>query len=278
MGKRVCTAHSSYGCGHHQEHVEAARKGWITRRGGLGTPAREDEAWFRELFPGATHAHTHPSHPKLVVFKQGDKWFELPTREYAGLAREGRAAATARQKAEARAERLAAQERKAGERARVVEARRAAREVNAHYAWRVSMARIAEKEGRATWHEINKDFRKDGIREGYQRKTATYAKGSNKVKWVARPSQEYLDLPDEWRKRNGTYTLDEARGHVSELIGNGSENYGIDSTLETYNDFMDWVYNQQRSSEYYRATLSKFRDERDEALAAIRQGAKGVAA
>lgn len=113
---RSCGPNSPYGCGHHTEHVEAARKGWITRRRGADVVERSDAPWFRVLFPGAKHIHTDPSHPKSVMFRQDGRWYELPVSDYKDMAAEGREYHRETQKA-TRDERKAARYRRGMEQA-----------------------------------------------------------------------------------------------------------------------------------------------------------------
>ena len=103
---------SPYGCGHHDEHVEAAKKGWITRRGnnaggvvrgptvrqelrGEGAKFLSKESHdLASAFLGerVRNAHTHPSHKGRVLFQSRGKWYELPTREFNSFVRGGRTA------------------------------------------------------------------------------------------------------------------------------------------------------------------------------------------
>ena len=86
--------HAPYGCGHHAEHVAAAKKGWITRRRhsrGASFEGSEDQ-YYASAFTGEkiTHAHTHAEHPRTVVFKSGGKWYELPRRTFQSFVKGGR--------------------------------------------------------------------------------------------------------------------------------------------------------------------------------------------
>ncbi|HEY7413948.1 MAG TPA: hypothetical protein VH593_02050, partial [Ktedonobacteraceae bacterium] len=82
---------SPYGCAHHVQHQEAAKKGWITRRAGTRFAASHEHNAISALFGNEiTHAHEHESHKGQIVFKSKGQWYELPKSVFAGFVREGR--------------------------------------------------------------------------------------------------------------------------------------------------------------------------------------------
>lgn len=82
-----------YGCGHFREHQEAARKGWLTRRGvQLFKGAPEQEAMSAFFGSKITHAHEHPEHRGMVRFKEKGLWYELPRAVWNSNVREARRA------------------------------------------------------------------------------------------------------------------------------------------------------------------------------------------
>src|SRR5690242_12877457 len=88
---RCLGPNSPYGCGHHTEHVAAAKKGWITRRAGTEFASSEEHGAVKALFgKDVTLAHEHPSHAGFTTFKSEGKWYEVPTRVFKQHAAHGR--------------------------------------------------------------------------------------------------------------------------------------------------------------------------------------------
>lgn len=86
-----CLGKLVWPCDHEQKHREAALLGWRRRHGAAGYRSDEEVAAF-SAFAGhkVERAHTHPSHSGLVRFKYKSKWYELPTREWNNLVKEGK--------------------------------------------------------------------------------------------------------------------------------------------------------------------------------------------
>ncbi len=59
-----------YGCGHHDEHVAAAKLGWFRRKRGAAFQS-SDAHRHASTFAGSevSHAHEHETHKGRVVFK-----------------------------------------------------------------------------------------------------------------------------------------------------------------------------------------------------------------
>lgn len=214
-----------YGCGHHAEHVEAARKGWITRRRNQGQRGTEfegsEEQRLTSLFLGDTVslAHTHPEHKNTVVFKQKGKWYELPKRTFASFVRGGRETEREQQKL--------TKQRKREQRLELE---------NKLYQERVSNQQSRANEFRAA--VIKGIQRQGGIRSTSNRATGrTYDRG------------EVALLPSSIRRSKGKLTLDSAREFAEEL--NMAE-YGLPISLETPDDFVGFferdAYRRQQSS------------------------------
>lgn len=122
---------SPYGCGHHDEHVDAAHKGWATRRRNEGAGVARGPTVRQELrgegakfLPKEAHdlasaflgervrnAHVHPSHKGRVLFQSRGKWYELPTREFNSFVRGGRTANYERNEQRRKAEAGSVQEK-----------------------------------------------------------------------------------------------------------------------------------------------------------------------
>lgn len=86
-------ANAPYGCGHHAEHVRAAKLGWARRKGAEAAHFEgSDEQRLVSAFLGdeVNYAHTHAEHPNTVVFKSKGKWYELPKRTFNSFVRGGR--------------------------------------------------------------------------------------------------------------------------------------------------------------------------------------------
>lgn len=88
---RCLGPNSPYGCGHHTEHVAAAKKGWITRRAKTKFFNSGEHGALKALFgKDVTLAHEHPSHAGFAVFKSGDKWYEVPSQIFRQEIRHGK--------------------------------------------------------------------------------------------------------------------------------------------------------------------------------------------
>lgn len=186
---------SPYGCGHHAEHVAAARKGWLTRRRRHAWVHSEDHDALRRVVGDVSDVHTHDKHPRSVMMRQGGKWYELPKAEYKSLVRAGREMARDEER-----------ERKARDRARkLIEAergkasRQAERERQQAERYRAMQERQAAAVARAERAEVVKIIKRAG---GIRPNPSGVGRG------------EYAALPADVRRRNGRVTMDQARADV----------------------------------------------------------------
>lgn len=213
-----------YGCGHHAEHVEAARKGWITRRRNQGQRGTEfegsEEQRLASIFLGDTVslAHTHPEHKNTVVFKQKGKWYELPRRTFASFVRGGRETEREQQKL----------------------AKSRQREQRLELEYRLYQERVSNSQSGADAFRaavIKGIQRQGGIRSTKSSSGRTYDRG------------EVAVLPSSIRRSKGKLTLDSAREFAQEL--NESE-YRLPIQLDTISDFINFFeadsYRRQQSS------------------------------
>lgn len=233
-------ANAPYGCGHHAEHVEAAKKGWANRRKhqrGATFEGSEDQ-YYASGFLGEqiSYAHTHPEHKGRVVFKSKGKWYELPARTFASYVSGGR-------KLE-REEQKRAEARKRDEAKGAKAKQRTARQ---ELQYRLQAERYADRAGGADEFraELVKQLSKHGVRA-----TGKHDRG------------EVALLPSSVRRSKGKYTIDYAREAAQEL----SESYGAGITFDTPDDLVQYfekdAYRRQESA-YRRRRL------RDE-IAALR--------
>lgn len=119
---RCLGPNSPYGCGHHDEHVEAAKKGWLHRRRGM--LSEHEHRAVSALFGPIEQAHEHKSHKGQIAFKQEGKWYELPRARFRQLVSEGVKAQRAEEREQARQEK--AQQRYEGAQERQLQAARRA--------------------------------------------------------------------------------------------------------------------------------------------------------
>ena len=196
---RYCHPGASYGCGHHAEHVEAAKKGWRTRRGqGPVAALRNAESILSDLYGDTvTGAHTHKSHPKEVRFKMSGKWFRVSTGEFHALVKEGAKVRREQQRAAARDARANARERASAPVARL---RDEIRELQ----YRDAMMRIGEDDTAATYKNTLARLRKRGISPSRHEK---FYRRRNKILPV--DYGEWETLPKSLRRRHGGYSLDD---------------------------------------------------------------------
>lgn len=130
--------HSPYGCGHHAEHIAAARLGWMRRHSGKAFEGSQEQRWLQSFAGGEVrHAHTHRTkRGTVVMFKHKGKWFEVSRSSYRDMLRAGREMERdeqrERRRAEAEQRRLdrehASAEKKAAARARAEAREREAQE------------------------------------------------------------------------------------------------------------------------------------------------------
>lgn len=188
---RICHANAAYGCGHHAEHVEAARKGWETRRGhGPVAALRRSERILSDVFgEKVTGVHTHKTHRGEVRFKMGGKWASLPRREFFDMVKNGEYALRQRER-----------EEKKAEKARISEEKRAARLARADEGYAEAMERMMEADQRRDYARVRKTLRKLGVRPSFVRATGRQTLAS-----------EYRALPSDIRRRNGRIGLDGVR-------------------------------------------------------------------
>ena len=184
-----------YGCGHHAEHVEAAKKGWITRRRGQRGAEFEgsDEQRLVSAFLGenVSLAHTHPEHPNTVVFKSKGKWYELPRRVFKGFVRGGRE--QEREQAKAKREQHTQSEKRVRE--QIGNEKFALSYARQEHA---DVSRIIVGNGGIAYNRRHGGF-------GRQRKYG-YDRG------------EWLSLPASVRNTRSHYTMDQAADHVNDQL------------------------------------------------------------
>jgi flagellar biosynthesis GTPase FlhF len=197
---RLCSGpSSSYGCGHHEEHVRAARLGWQRRRLGARFAGSRDQASLSRVVGEVQHAHTHPDHRGVVAFRQRGKWYELPRSEYRRLVAVGR-----EQEAHDRREQaLRAREEREIARFREMEAKE---------------RRQAEMEQRRA--ERNKQRQQAQLRQVARAERSEVVKLIRQFGGVrledARDRGEYALLPAEIRRKDGRFTMDTAREQVDQ--------------------------------------------------------------
>lgn len=182
---------SPYGCGHEQEHKEAARKGWITRRQGF---SEREKRWLGRVTGSAEDIHEHAG--GRVMFRSGGNWFELPRSEARRLIRAGKADELQEMRNKQRAEKDRQRQMRAEERRQRAERRDKERQ-----------ARLFEGMQRAEYNDVIRSIRSiGGIKRSVSRNTGReYDRG------------EYNSLPASVRARKGQgLTLDYAREAVAE--------------------------------------------------------------
>jgi hypothetical protein len=192
---RLCQPDSPYGCGHHDEHVAAARLGWTRRRAGVAFEASRQQRYLSRVVGQVHSAHRHPDHPGVVAFKRDGKWYEMSRMEFRRLVGVGRRQEEQERKEQARQRReqreiarfyeLTAREERQAELGRRREERGRERE-QAHL-------RAVQRAERA---EVVKLMREYGVRQESEDRS------------------EYELLPAEVRRKEGRFTMDTAREHV----------------------------------------------------------------
>ena len=119
---------SPYGCGHHAEHVRAARKGWTTRRRSRSfLSTRDAEDLKRVVGPTLEghHVHRTKTGARKHLLKIEGAWFSMSQDEYKGLVRAGREGRKAEAREKKRAPRLAAKQARDDARYRAAQEREA---------------------------------------------------------------------------------------------------------------------------------------------------------
>lgn len=235
-----CGPESPYGCGHHIEHVRAARKGWITRRAGVEFRSSEEHGAVRALLGmEVKHAHEHKSHAGFTLFKSGPDWFEVPTavfKRYAakGKLLQGEEAKLARAqkrhdeqgekvylrelaRLQAEDERAAVRARHNEEQERVKAERQRARDLRRH-----------EASGAAQYREVVRHIRASGgIRPNR-------ADSRGKIPEL----EEWRDLPASVKTRKGGQALDDIAAEVGREFG--------DLGIQTGDDLAAYLKSQHR--------------------------------
>jgi hypothetical protein len=209
MARLICGPGSPYGCGHEEEHRQAALLGWQRRRLGAHFMGSRQQHFLSKVVGEVQHAHAHPDHPGKIAFKQRDRWYALPRSEWYSLINAGREIdaeerrEAKRKEAEARAiaeyEHAVADEQKRAE-------RKARIEVNQRERAERSQRAMVRKVARAERAEVVKLLREvGGVRVERSRMTGQ-----------ARDKGEWELLPAEVRRKDGRVTLDTARERVME--------------------------------------------------------------
>lgn len=174
---------SPYGCGHHKEHVRAARKGWITRRRSQSFLSTRDADDLRRVVGPSLaghHVHRSKSGKRVHMMKVEGQWFSMDQREYAQLVRAGRSGRLAEERAKRNAPKNEARYRAAQEK---------------------QQAAIERAELREVRHIIK---RAGGIRPSVTHSGVKHDMG------------EYRNLPSDLRRKNGGLTMDQAREAVAQ--------------------------------------------------------------
>lgn len=195
---RLCTGPSSpYGCGHHDEHVRAARLGWRRRRLGASFAGSDDQRRLARVVGPVEGAHSHPEHRGVIAFKQRGKWYEMPRSEFRRLVQVGR---EQEQHDRREASRRAREEREIARfrEAEAKEQRRAELEQRREERRREQEQAHLRAVSRAERAEVVKLLRGYGVRLEDQRDRG-----------------EYALLPAEVRRKQGRYTMDTAREQVA---------------------------------------------------------------
>jgi hypothetical protein len=197
---RVCTGPASpYGCGHHDQHVAAARLGWRRRRLGAHFMGSRSQSHLARVVGQVENAHAHPDHRGVVAFKQRGKWYEMPGAEFRRLVGVGR-------------------DQEAFDRRETAHKAREAREI-------AKFRGLEEKERRGAEIAQRREER-NREREQAHMRAVSRAERSEVVKLLRefggvrlegkQDRGEYALLPAEVRRKEGRYTIDTAREHVME--------------------------------------------------------------
>ena len=180
---RCLGPHCPYGWGHHDEHVAAALKGWRSRR--EGRRVQEAARGVNVLFNGISQVHQHKR--GHVQFHHEGKFYELPTKEFQRLGREGHKLANKEARAAYRKHEQIQKDKAAGQNPKQLE-----------------MARRSE---RAAVLKLLK-----GRIKPYRNPRPK----SNKEKDKYLELEEYRELPASVRNmRGGKITLDEAAEEIA---------------------------------------------------------------
>ena len=272
---RYCHPGASYGCGHHQEHVEAARKGWRTRRGqGPVAALRTAEGILSDLYGDTvTGAHTHKSHPGEVRFKMSGQWYRVPTAEFHALVSEGKKVRREQQRAAARDARANARERAS---APVRQLREEIREKQ----YRDAMKRTAEDEQATIYKHTLKQLRRRGISPSRHEKY-----NSRRGKTVPVDYGEWETLPKPLRRRHGGYSLDDLQTVFAEegaVAPDHAEGMDINDNMALLERMLGWEATARKARRSRADEIKGLQDElraaragRNVALGTKRRKAKG---
>lgn len=205
---RLGSSPLAYGHNHHDEHVAAARKGWLRRRLGTSFAGSNEHRWISRAVGPVEHAHEHPDHRGLVAFKQQGKWYELPRREFRELVAAGREEER-REQAEKKAAAHEARWQAQFEKLEADDAKReakkaatAARQQERHERQQRALVRSVARAERAEVVKLLKEL--GGVRVERSRVTGK-----------ARDRGEVALLPADVRRKDGRITLDGAREAIS---------------------------------------------------------------
>ena len=190
---------SPYGCGHHLQHMDAARKGWITRRHGTQFAGTRQHKALSALFgEEISHAHTAKEHRGMVRFKNAGKWYELPRQEFNRLAREGEAHIREQERAQRQHEQATAKAQKDEERQKLQEEQ-----------YKRAQERQLAAARKAEYQSVTKRIKQLGGIRPY-RKSATTGKTPELEEWK--------DLPQNVKTRDEKkgVALDDAAATISE--------------------------------------------------------------
>lgn len=260
---RVCSPGAPYGCGHHAEHVEAAKKGWRHRR--KDDRLRKDLDNFRAAYGPVEHLHTHASHPGEVRFKLEDKWYSISTTDYEELSLAGRSIRKAEERDKRDADRRAEREARARVKQEEVARRKQERYAAAEAKYRERMQREAENVAIREYQALKRDLKKRGISPSTH--TQYYR---TRGKELPVDYGEWERLPRELRRRRGGLHLDAARELAEERAALGMTSGGAIGVnrFDTIDDLTEYIDRMERYSRDVRARRSESRSKGKEGIAA----------
>lgn len=240
---RTCYPGAPYGCEHHAEHVEAAKKGWRHRR--RDDKLRRDQENFRAVYGPVEKLHTHASHPGEVRFRLEGKWYSISRDDYEELSLAGRSIRKAEEREMRESARQAERDRKRQMKAAEVERRKAERDKAAEERYRERMQREAENVALREYQALKRDLKKRGISPSTH--TQYYR---TRGKELPVDYGEWERLPKELRRRTGGLHLDDARELAEERAALGMTSAGGIGVnrFETIDDLTEYIDRMERFS------------------------------
>ena len=255
-----CYVGAPYGCAHHSEHVEAAKKGWRHRR--KDDRLRKDLENFRAAYGPVERLHTHASHPGEVRFKLEDRWYSISKDDYEELSLAGRSIRKAEEREKREADRKAERERKQQAKAAEVERRRQERYAAAEARYRERMTREMEQVALREYQALKKELKRRGISPS----THTHY-DRRRGREVPIDYGEWELLPKELRRRKGGLHLDAARELAQGRVELGmTEGGGLTvNNFDTIDDLTEYIDRMERYGRTVRTRRRKLKDASAEA-------------